>query len=318
MIDGGRLAVRRDLDLPLASARSVGIAAAQRDDDGLQLDLHIEQQRPVAQVGEVAPNARLHLHEGLRLAALDELRLESLLLNLDAALRVHARPHFFLWTQGLLQSLIRHEVLVCALGNGEAQNLRAESFGTLATDAAVFGELFERDAGAAPGLIKAWKGRRFHPVICDARDGATLGAGAFARELQRVGATQVLAHGVCDAAGQVGGFYAFGCRACALGQDEAYLVQLALPSLHAAWLRAQASATGAPLRAAPSGSALSPREREVLHWIYVGKSNYEIGTILRISPLTVKNHVQKILRKLNVVNRAQAVGKALETRVLVP
>ncbi|MEO8165670.1 MAG: transcriptional regulator EpsA, partial [Betaproteobacteria bacterium] len=31
---------------------------------------------------------------------------------------------------------------------------------------------------------------------------------------------------------------------------------------------------------------------------------------------TVKNHVQKILRKLDVVNRAQAVGKALELRIL--
>ena len=58
------------------------------------------------------------------------------------------------------------------------------------------------------------------------------------------------------------------------------------------------------------------REQEILHWVSHGKSNYEIGTILDISPLTVKNHVQKILRKLNVVNRAQAVGKALDLRIL--
>jgi DNA-binding CsgD family transcriptional regulator len=38
--------------------------------------------------------------------------------------------------------------------------------------------------------------------------------------------------------------------------------------------------------------------------------------ILKISPLTVKNHVQKILRKLDVLNRTQAVGKALALRVL--
>jgi len=247
-----------------------------------------------------------------RPTALDEIPLEALLLNLDSAL-----PHFFLWAQGLLQSLIRHEVLVCALGNGDAQNLRAESFATLAPDGAVFGELFQRDSAAARGLFKAWKERRFHPVICDTRDRATLGGGAFAQELQRVGATQVLAHGVCDAAGQVGGFYIFGCRAGAVGPKEAYLVQLALPSLHMAWLRALAGAAGKPQRAAPAG-ALSSRELEVLHWIHLGKSNFETGAILRISPLTVKNHVQKILRKLNVVNRTQAVSKAFETRVLIP
>ena len=67
----------------------------------------------------------------------------------------------------------------------------------------------------------------------------------------------------------------------------------------------------------PSGqSVLTAREQDILKWIYLGKSNFEIGAILKISPLTVKNHVQKILRKLNVVNRTQAIGKALELRIL--
>jgi len=61
---------------------------------------------------------------------------------------------------------------------------------------------------------------------------------------------------------------------------------------------------------------ITAREQEILRWVYFGKSNFEIGAILDISPLTVKNHVQKILRKLDVVNRAQAVGKALELRIL--
>ena len=43
-----------------------------------------------------------------RSAATDFLQIESIVLNLDASLRVHARAHFFSWTQGLLQSLIRH------------------------------------------------------------------------------------------------------------------------------------------------------------------------------------------------------------------
>jgi len=38
--------------------------------------------------------------------------------------------------------------------------------------------------------------------------------------------------------------------------------------------------------------------------------------ILKISPMTAKNHVQKILRKLGVLNRTQAVGKALALRIL--
>ena len=63
---------------------------------------------------------------------------------------------------------------------------------------------------------------------------------------------------------------------------------------------------------------LTPREQQILQWIYHGKSNIEIGMILNISPLTVKNHVQKTLRKLNVLNRTQAVGRALALRIVNP
>src|SRR5690349_22800445 len=79
----------------------------------------------------------------------DVLQLESLVLNLDAALRVHTRPHFFSWTQGVLQSLVRHEVLVCALRNGQPLAFRAEAYSTHSPNAAVFSDAFVQDAGSA-------------------------------------------------------------------------------------------------------------------------------------------------------------------------
>lgn len=53
---------------------------------------------------------------------------------------------------------------------------------------------------------------------------------------------------------------------------------------------------------------LTAREREIIHWVRMGKTNADIGTILDISTFTVKNHLQRIFRKLNVINRAQAVS----------
>jgi len=47
-----------------------------------------------------------------------------------------------------------------------------------------------------------------------------------------------------------------------------------------------------------------------------GMSNQQIGVKLGISALTVKNHVQKILRKLQASNRAQAVSKAISMKLL--
>lgn len=58
-----------------------------------------------------------------------------------------------------------------------------------------------------------------------------------------------------------------------------------------------------------SDGQLSGREIEIMDWVRQGKTNFEIGMILNISTFTVKNHMQRILRKLNVTNRAQATSK---------
>ena len=58
-------------------------------------------------------------------------------------------------------------------------------------------------------------------------------------------------------------------------------------------------------------AALSARERECLHWVAAGKSDWEIGTILSISEKTVATHVDRIKHKLKVSTRAQAIVAAL-------
>jgi DNA-binding CsgD family transcriptional regulator len=56
---------------------------------------------------------------------------------------------------------------------------------------------------------------------------------------------------------------------------------------------------------------LTEREMEILHWMADGKSNREISAVLDISAITLKNHVSKIYRKLDVQNRADAVARGL-------
>jgi len=258
-----------------------------------------------------------------RSAATDFLQIESIVLNLDASLRVHARAHFFSWTQGLLQSLIRHELLICTLCLGKPPAFRADGFSMTTPEPNLFSDMFLRDTAVAPTLLKAWEERRYQPVIIDvgAANPASqpLGSGGFTRELERLGATQLLVHGVHDAEGRAISLFTFACRPGSAAQRQAYLVQLLAPSLHAAWIRTQLTKRAETHGdKASGGSILTVREMDILKWIYLGKSNFEIGAILKISPLTVKNHVQKILRKLNVVNRTQAIGKSLELRILNP
>src|SRR5919112_5914257 len=125
---------------------------------------------PMAPMQQPAPSVPDHGSNG-NSAASDFLQIESIVLNLDASLRVHARAHFFSWTQGLLQSLIRHELLICTLCHGKPPAFRADGFSMTAPDPATFSDLFLRDTAVAPALLKAWEERRYQPVVVEAGNG---------------------------------------------------------------------------------------------------------------------------------------------------
>jgi DNA-binding CsgD family transcriptional regulator len=67
-------------------------------------------------------------------------------------------------------------------------------------------------------------------------------------------------------------------------------------------------------RESSAQAALTPREREILHWLAEGKRDAEIAAILNLSIRTVEQHVRSCLRKLNVKTRSAACAAVWRAR----
>lgn len=91
-------------------------------------------------------------------------------------------------------------------------------------------------------------------------------------------------------------------------EEELCLARILGPNLALAHLHAQKS-TALKERCAEISATLTPREKEILHWITEGKRDGEIATILGLSRGTVSKHVEHILAKLECENRLAVMVK---------
>jgi DNA-binding NarL/FixJ family response regulator len=88
---------------------------------------------------------------------------------------------------------------------------------------------------------------------------------------------------------------------------------LLAPSITRRLVERFASAASAPLAVQGDLSELTPRELEVLQLLARGLSNAELAAELVLSEATVKTHVARILRKLGLRDRVQAVVLAYQS-----
>jgi DNA-binding NarL/FixJ family response regulator len=93
---------------------------------------------------------------------------------------------------------------------------------------------------------------------------------------------------------------------------------LLAPSVTRTLIEAFAAGPAPPAGVPPRLADLTDREREVLLLMARGRSNSEIASDLYVSETTVKTHVGRVLMKLDLRDRVQAVVLAYESGLVVP
>lgn len=256
---------------------------------------------------------------------------EAIVRVVESAPHVRRRYQFFVWTQSQLQALLPHEILSCGAYQRQQRNLAFELFHSVVLPAELMHCLTDTQGALLRELAGAWVDGRGQAMMMEPARLSAPGLSDAVALLRASGISMLAVHGVSrpQRPGEIESLFVFASTTPSTATPTAPLLELMLPHLHATWQRvaaverelapASSAASRSPLRGGPAaagGTTVTDRERQILAWVREGKSNQQIAEILGISPLTVKNHVQKILRKLGASNRAQAVALALAKGVL--
>jgi transcriptional regulator EpsA len=252
---------------------------------------------------------------------------EALMRAIEAAPQVRRRFQFFVWMQSRLKGLVPHEIAVCGSYVRARRELCFEVFHSTVVGQPTLAMLADGRSDPLGQIIALWQRGDGRATAIKIDAAATDAQTNWQSSLADEGFRQLLVHGVSrpQRPAEIETLFIFADRGAATGDEALLHLELLLPHVHSTYLRVQATeielghSAIARAASAPAVAAASPitrREQQILGWVREGMSNPQIAEQLQISPLTVKNHVQKILRKLGASNRAQAVAVAMTAGLL--
>jgi transcriptional regulator EpsA len=243
-------------------------------------------------------------HDGL--VADDHMKVSYVL---ESALEVRQRHQFFRWTQGMLQTLLSHEILICSLWNGRGAPVTSHYFSaTRYFKETHFEALIDPVTGAIGDMAGRWRQAGvpllLDRTLCGEVDSTLLGK-IEANELKNA-----VVHGVWSVCGEISGLYVFSRVPLATGRGRTSLfTEMLVPTIHSTFSRVLRSES--PVITGAARGILRARELQIIRLIREGRTNADIAAVLNLSPWTVKNHLHNILKKLGAENRSQAVASAM-------
>jgi transcriptional regulator EpsA len=233
----------------------------------------------------------------------------------SSAMLIERHYQLFLWLRGEVQEFLPHQILISAWGDLAEWDLKLDVV------SAIPGARTEAlSQHPIDGVLKTcyadWVAGGRRPLIVKAAELLeTLGArpGPIYDALRDM--RTALIHGVRDERGGHDSLYIVlnsGSITKGRAKDQfTYVMDSLIAQIDLAFRRVAAlpSASAKHADAHSDWLELSAREQEILDWLVQGKTNVDIAAALDISPFTVKNHVQRIFKKIGVNNRTQAAAK---------
>jgi len=255
----------------------------------------------------------MQVHEAVKL---EQDERDHLVRIIEASLRVNERHQFFLWTQGALQALLPHEILICGLDMGGNDEICLQRFSSSPEfHDEHFDAVCHPNGGLVTRLMRYWR-KTGRPCLL-APEYMTAGCGPeLIPLLEHYQLINVAAHGISAPGGRIKGYFSFSRVRGDFGPRLVHILELLAPYLHLTYARVLAQELGIARDAQPLACPVTLREAEILEWVREGKTNADIAAILQLSPLTVKNHVQKIFKKLGVNSRSQAVARGISLGII--
>ena len=256
---------------------------------------------------------------------LSDNQVEAIVSSAEAGLDVRRRYQFFVWMQGSLQVLLPHQLGICGAYSRSRHELQFEAFNAVPVDAALLTSFADSRSALLGQLQEMWLRARCKPITLNLTHAQLPDTHAEQRQLLKAaGFHELVAHGVSrpQRPNEIESFFVLASQGEPYSARHRFCLELLMPHMHSTWQRVQVierelrELPPPTLATSRSGSHVTEREREILRWLREGCSNAQIGETLGISALTVKNHVQKILRKLGAANRAQAVAIAISLNLL--
>lgn len=234
---------------------------------------------------------------------------------IESLLKIKTPEQLMRWTRGELQTLFPHEIFIFGVGRISANSIQIGRMLSGGFPIEYVRAIRRADGEVMSPIMTKWC-KEGKPQLFDPQSGQADVPQSWLDIFQKHQLHNMAAHGMRDLNSNVASYFVFSRIHGKLTPHHAYLLELLVPHMHVALVKVLSQIKPSHPKSRVPNLKLSPRELEILHWLRVGKTNWEISQILGLSEHTVKNQVRNILLKLHVHNRAQAVAKAISLRMI--